>query len=387
MSNFSLVEVANSKPLKVNTGAATSPFYFGAVKNLYPNVPSNSSNPNYLGKKLRHKQFGGGCVGKNNVGYFITRVSNGHGAKGGNLYWSKTFDEGLTWTPLQLFEYDKCTDATTEDLRDCNIYYDELIEKYFLIYVHCYNIDEDYVNCDTRFKVLISDDEPFEGTWYDISPGVIPLDGQTSPDYNYMQNFEVFHRVGSKLLLPVYSWGAYVDRPIYGAGLLSLNFNDGLPLSTAISSMSWGTVFEGAKDFDNETTFYTSYKEDGAIRLNLLSRGGNDLGYLRYSDDGGTTWSEKASIGFDIAGGPRVFEINGGYMLVAREQKISGIRTIFAIFSSDGETWENRTKVDDAGTAYASLLKFESGKTLLLYGLEYSHLGIQVSRQVFNLPI
>lgn len=112
---------------------------FGPEINIFPNIPNNSSNPFYLGTSYRHKNFGAACKGKDNVLYFVTRVANGHGISGGELYWSKSVDEGQSWTPLQLFSLDKVEDSKCEDLRDCTLYYDNLIEKYFLIYTHRQN--------------------------------------------------------------------------------------------------------------------------------------------------------------------------------------------------------------------------------------------------------
>ena len=353
---------------------------FGPEVNIFPNSPSDSSNPFYLGKKKRHKQFGSGCIGNDNVIYFVTRVANGHGVSGGNIYWSKSVDEGATWEPLRLFEQDVVNDASTEDLRDCNIYYDAVTEKYFLIYTHLYGIvNNNYSNVTGQLKVFIGD-RPFESEMIDISPGIVPFDnGATVPS---MQTFESFHRVGSNLYLPCYKWSSGGDEK---TSIIKFTFNDVLPLTNAVQNMQWNTVKDWDIFGDTEITMFLSYLEDGTHQLNVISRRSeiDDMGYYTYSVDGGNTWAEKEPLGFQVSGGPRVFEINGEYMLIAREQYISNQMTVYAMFSKDGKHWGGRKIVSDCGTGYASLIKCRSGKNLLFYGKENGHLGIQVYREVF----
>lgn len=391
MENFVLSQITNKVLNTFNIDKSVqNPYNFGAEENLTPNVPANvAANPWYLGSQFRHKGFGSICVGKDNVGYLVTRVTNAHGWDNGNLYWSKTEDEGLTWSAPTKFLQD--TAGNGEDLRDVNLYYNPLIEKYFLIYTHQYGIvnKTDYSNITLSLKVWIGD-EPFVNM-IDVSPGVIPLDGETIAGYNMIQTFEELHMLGSRFFLPAY-YVEYVNGGRnHGTILLEFDFNDTLPLSTGVTYCQWKTVKKWELTGDNETTMYVTYQENGKPRVNLLSRRG-DMGYLTYSDDGFVSWSEKEAINIEIAGGPRVFEINGGYMLVAREQKLDDIFgetlcTIFTMFSEDGTIWEKRRMLSDTSSGYASVAKFKSGKTLLCYSKEFNHTGIQCVRQIFRLPI
>lgn len=387
MGNFVLAEIVNSNPLSVRADSVANPFWFGSEICITPNVPGDvTKNPWYLGSKMRYKQFGSICVGRNNVGYLVTRISNAHGYDEANLYWSKTEDEGLTWSAPVRFEQDIA--GIGEDLRDCTLTYDPLIDKYLLVYTKQFNITDhtNYDNADGYLKVWIGD-EPFVGM-IEISPGIIPLNG-VSGSYISAETFETFHRIGTNLYLPCYKWSSSVepDEPRMGSMLLKLEYNDTLPLSTGVTYMSWTTVKEWELNNDNETTMYVTYQQTGEPRINLLSRGGLNDGRFSYSDDGGVNWSEKSNIGFKTGGGPRVFEINGKYMLIAREAGIDGLSNVFAMFSSDGLTWSNRIMISDCATGYASLAQFRSGKTLICYSKEYRHLGVQCIKQLFSLPI
>lgn len=358
---------------------------FGPEINIFPNIPNNSSNPFYLGTSYRHKNFGAACKGKDNVLYFVTRVANGHGISGGELYWSKSVDEGQSWTPLQLFSLDKVEDSKCEDLRDCTLYYDNLIEKYFLIYTHQYGIvSNDYKKVTGQLKVFICD-VPFEGVMYDISPHVISLDD--SLDCPSIQTFETFHRVGSYLYLPCYKWRLTETGAVLNSSLLKFTFNDSLPFQQAIQYMNWSTVKDWEVDGDTESTMYITQLPNGLHRMNIISRRSeiDDFGYYTFSDDNGRNWSEKVSIGFQVAGGPRVYEISGaGYMLVAREQYFGGASSMcFAAFSNDGINWGGKRIISDAGSCYSSLVSCDSGKLLLFYGKESGHTACQYFREVF----
>lgn len=353
---------------------------FGAEINIFPNEPTNSSNPFYIGSSYRHKQFGAGCVGKNNVIYFVTRVAGGHGVSGGNLYWSKSEDEGDSWSPLMIFSQDQVGDASAEDLRDCTLYYDDLLEKYFLIYVHQYGIvNHDYSNITGQLKVFMGD-TPFEKEMIDISPGKVPLDD--NEDLPSIQSFETFHRVGNKLFLPCYKWKKSKE---YYTSILEFVFNDSMPTTYGVQFMKWKTIKDWDNIGDSEMTMYLTSLPNGAHRINTISRrsGVDDMGYLSFSDDGGVTWTEKESIGFQVAGGPRVFDINGKYMLVAREQTIPSQSNIYALFSVDGKNWGNRIIIGNTGSGYPSIVTCKSGKILLFYGKEYSHTGVETYREVY----
>ena len=134
----------------------------------------------------------------------------------------------------------------------------------------------------------------------------------------------------------------------------------------------------------NEVAFFFTYQENGKHRFNLLARSNNDMGYLCYSDDGGTVWSDWSEIGFDIAGGPQVWNINDLYVLCAREQNLA--ITSYLMFSRDGKNWSNRILLGNAATSYATMAELRSGKIIVMYSKEFSNIGTQNIREFRSLP-
>lgn len=390
MGSFNLSQVVNPSSLPVNilqVNNIVSNSLFGAEKCITPNYPrDNRVNPWFIGPSSRFKQFGSIERGRNNELFLVTRVGGGHGISGGELYWSVSYDEGMSWSAPTKFTQDTVTDANAEDLRDVTLTYDNLIDKYFLIYVHQYGIvDEvDYSRRTGDLKVWIGD-EPF-ANMVDVSPSIIKTDGAVGNTIfsALTQTFHKLVRIGSYLYLPVY--GNDVAGGELNKALIKFSYNDSLPFDT-----QW-CYWETIKRFDNEislneTTLFVTYQDNGSPRMNLLSRAG-DMGYLTYSDDMGTTWSELSSIGIDVAGGPQVFQIGDIYMLVAREQKLldGNAATIFAMFSIDGVNWKHRIELGNQGTSYASMAHMDSGKLIVCYSKEFNHTGIQCIRSVVNLP-
>lgn len=386
MGTFNLSQIVNPESAPVQTRVINnivSNTLFGPEKCITPNYPRTDANTWYIGSSFRYKQFGAIEKGRNNELFVVTRAGNGHAIAGGNLYWSVSSDEGLTWASATKFTQDTVTDATSEALLDVTLTYDNLIDKYFLIYTHVYGIvGDDHSNVNSELKVWIGD-EPFVNM-VDVSPSVIKTNGAVGNKIFQLrtQGFHKLVRIGTSLYLPVY--GKDTLEEIYHSALIKFNYNDTLPFNTGYCSWDTVKIFDSFEQGSNETTLYITYQSDGKPRLNMLTRTG-DLGYLSYSDDIGANWTNYTSIGIDIAGGPQVFQIGDIYMLVAREQKL-GAATIFAMFSVDGSNWKHRVELGNQGTGYPSIAHMESGKLLICYSKEYSHTGIECIRSINNLP-
>lgn len=193
---------------------------------------------------------------------------------------------------------------------------------------------------------------------------------------------QTFHRlvpVGNSFYLPFYGMDSINGS--LAAGLLK--FPRG-----AVGNPTGAVLKKWSADGSNESAFFTTFNDDNTIRLNVLFRGGNgdgDSATLSYSDNYGSTWSEKQNLGFDAAGGPQVFDINGTLMLVARDQDNSSTHYTYAMFSRDGETWSNKTFISSLGTSYGSIAELPNGKTLLFYSKEISK-SIICMREVYAVP-
>lgn len=427
MGTFNLTEVVNTTPIPVKEQSAGVKFnvgMFGKEINLTPDYPHDSTNPWWFNQNgnnpwnLRNKGFGSICCGRNNELFLVTRVSAGHGYGGGQLYWSVSYDEGETWSNPQAITLDSPTDAS-EDLRDVYLCYDDMTDLYYLIYTHQYNIKTSSSGQYSNYNYIWGElkvwygYEPFglnSTVMYDISPNYLNEHGTLSspkqPFNRLTQTFSPLVRLGNCLFLPVYGtdYSSGVTNPndepkstnpMHSSLLRIIPNSNSLNDPAVPVANSWKIIKKWDDEYDsgsNETALYFTYDSTAdSTRFNMLSRKG-DMGWLTYSDDCGQTWSQKAEIGFDIAGGPRVFYINGTYMLVAREQKLkddtnySEFASTFAVFSKDGVTWSNRTFINHTPTAYASIAVMKSGKMLMCVSKE-SNTGIQVIQTINSLPI
>ena len=194
------------------------------------------------------------------------------------------------------------------------------------------------------------------------------------------QTFSRLVPLGAYFYLPFYGTSDGVN---FGAGVLRfIRGPVGLPTSEVIKK--WD------EDGSSEVTFFTTLAGEGIIRFNVLFRGGGenntgDNAMISYSDDYGETWSEKEDLGFNAAGGPQVFDLDGIYMLVARDQDQSVINYTYAMFSTDGETWGNRILLSSLGVSYASIAQLANGRTLLFYSKELNK-SIICMREMYRIP-
>ncbi len=384
-------------------------FTLGNEYNLTPNYPTNVElNPWWFSEGIKHKGFGSICVGRNNELWMITRVSNSHGTGGGNLYWSVSHDEGNTWAAPTKFALDNADTGVDpeypgkggpEDLRDAFISYDVLSDRYYLTYVHQYGIKADANGRYTDYSLRSGDFKCFVGyepfvNMYDISmqqdgfPDSPHALGDKAPGNRLQQCFGPLVRVGNYLYLAFYygNWEDEQHTTIQNTdvALYRLVVNDHDPLSVTYWAYSWENVktWEEFND-DNEAAFYVTYKTDGSQRFNIVSRrGASGKGYYYYSDDGGNNWSEKRELGFLVAGGPTVYNFDGGWLLLSREQGLSNHSNVLLRYSRDGNIWDKPMMVSDCPSGYCSFATLKSGKNVICYSKESGNIGIQAIREL-----
>lgn len=323
----------------------------------------------------RHFSFGGLCVGRNDELFVVFRAGFAHGttissgSKGGNIYYAVSYDYGETWSEPTLFlEAD-----ADRDLRDITLTYDAFSDKYILIYS---DVSTDYQNGTVILHILVSRDpalEPF-----------VNMDDETPtlPFSHANQTYAKPLRYGNWYYLPIYGQ----DEVAGQTHLALLRANNG---TSVYAFTNWETVKKWDNFVANESCAFLTFDEEAQrTNLNILARGSSDHGYLTSCSDKMVNWTSPKDIGFQCAGGPQVFDIDGVLMLVAREQvNTATYETGFAIFSYDGgQTWTNRCIISSTGPIYATLVRFKNGKTLLSYCQELSSFGRIFFREINGVP-
>lgn len=370
----------------------SNPFLFGPERNISYgwNWLGSDSSEIWYNRNMAHYAFGCVCIGRNSELYYVFRKGFDHGVStnpesdfyqiGGDLYYTVSYDCGETWAePIMFMEHE-----AGYDLRDVTLSYYPEHDMYVLIYT---NNSIDYSSssrtCELHVMSTPNLARPRNSGDQILDPFPITnMSSWTLPASDMNENLNAtFNR-----LIPV---GNYFYLPFYGVD------TNGDPWSAGIIKFSRGVVgnptgvllkkWDG--DGSNESTFFTSFN-NGKIRFNMLFRGGagdGDNAMLSYSDDYGTTWSEKTQLGFDAAGGPQVFDINGTLMLVARDQDDSNTNYTYATFSKDGQNWSNKVFLSTLGTSYASIAQLNNGRTLLFYSKEMSK-SIICMREIYSVP-
>lgn len=395
--NFSMTEVTNknivTRPESGQRGlnVNSNPYMFGPEHNVsygWNWIGKDATEKNY-NRVVSHFAFGSACVGRHGEIYYVFRKAVTHGViedptspfynVGGDLYYTVSYDFGETWAdPVMFLEH-----TEGMDLRDVTLEYYPEHDMYVLIYE---DTSVDYSSRSGTLHILSTPNlarpragdsilDPFPIT--NMSEWTLPAADMFS---QHNQTFGKLVPVGNYFYLPFYgtSTGTHL-----GAGILRF--------SRAVEGLPSGTVLKKwSEDTSNECTFFTTCNGSGIIRFNMLFRGGNnsstgDNAMLSYSDDFGATWSEKEDLGFNAAGGPQVYDMNGTLMLVARDQLVGGINYSYAMFSKDGRTWSNRTMIAPNGTCYSSIVQLNNGRTLLFYSRELTK-SLIFMREVYRVP-
>lgn len=395
--SFTLAEITNKTvATRPETGlhglnANGSPYLFGAERNISYgwNWLGDTETEIWNNRNMSHYAFGSVCVGRNQELYYVFRKGFDHGVSvdpespyyqiGGDLYYTVSYDFGETWAdPVMFLEH-----TTGRDLRDVTLSYYDDHDMYVLIYEDC---SIDYSEHSGVLHIMSTPNlarprsshhilDPFPIT--NMSDWTLPTSNMFA---ELNQTFSRLIPLGSYFFLPFYGTD---DGTNFGAGVI--RFTRGV-----YDNPSGEVLKKWDADGSNECTFYTTCDGTGIIRFNVLFRGGGDNStgdnaMISYSDDYGATWSEKQELGFNAAGGPQVFDLNGIYMLVARDQKNSVINYTYAMFSKDGQHWGNRIPLSCNGTSYASIAQLNSGKTLLFYSKELNK-SIICMREVYGVP-
>ena len=396
--NFGFTEITNksitTRPEAGQHGLNVNgnPYLFGPEHNVSYgwNWLGKDAAEKYNNRVVSHYAFGSACVGRNGEIYYVFRKAVTHGVitdstspfynVGGDLYYTVSYDFGETWAePVMFLEH-----TSGMDLRDVTLEYYLEHDMYVLIYE---DTSVDYSNRVGTLHIMSTPNlaRP-QGTDSIVDPfPVSNMSEWTLPTADmFSQHNQTFGKlvpVGNYFYLPFY--GTNTGEHL-GAGILRFQ-RGGIGSPTGTVLKKWN------EDSSNECTFFTTYNGSGIIRFNMLFRGGNNSGTgdnatLSYSDDFGATWSEKVELGFNAAGGPQVFDMNGTLMLVARDQiGGSGISYTYAMFSKDGLTWSNRIMLSSVGTSYASIAQLNNGRTLLFYSKELSK-SIICMREVYGVP-
>lgn len=295
-----------------------------------------------------HHSFGSISTGKNGEVFLLYRSGFHHGVDsqniGGDIMISEYDEPNDKWSDPQLL----IAADTNRDLRDITLTFDEITNLYYLVYA-----DAD-INYGTDHKlVILRGSDPYNLT-EDVSPATPPFD-------EVNQTFHHIIRNGSYMYLPIYGRSATMTD--YAVAILRAGGN----------GQTWTTLTVLEENAHNEMGMYfTINPETKTQRMNLIIRGSE--GYHRYSDDYGVTWSEPKSISFNADGGPQVFDMNGYYMLVARDQRKGNEHNyIYAAYSLDGVEWHGRERIGDVGPSYASVATTPSGKMLICYFEEWGY--------------
>lgn len=311
-----------------------------------------------------HHAFGGICAGLDDTLYVVFRAGYAHGADSqgnvsGDIYYAKSTDYGKTWGDAVLF----LKAPTGRDYRDATLSYDPIYNMYYLIYT---DVSVDYDN-GTRELHILRGATPFLNM-VDITPSPRPLDFMC----------QTFHTVERN--------GSYLYLTYYGKNTGDTTWRAGIMRSTA--GNNWTNVKTWEADGDNECSVFFSYDDTNEKqRINVLFRAGNDMARLSYSDDGGATWSPKQDLGFDAAGGLRVFDINDMYMLVARDQSNSATHSFgYALFSKDGINWSKRVRIANVGPVYPTITRTRNGRTYMLYSEEYGVYARLFLKEIHSVP-
>lgn len=398
--NFGLSEITNkfvtTRPESGQHGlnVNSNPFLFGPERNI-------SYGWNWLGetqeeiwdsRMVSHYAFGSVCVGRNNELYYVFRRATTHGVitdptspylnVGGDLFYTVSYDFGETWSdPVMFLEH-----TEGRDLRDVTLSYYPDNDMYVLIYEDC---SVNYTNHEGTMHILATPNLCRADSAYNSILDPFPISNMlewTLPTEDMFTALnQTFHRLvplGSFFYLPFYGTD---NGTTMGGGLLRFPAG-GIRIPTGTVLKKW------EPDSSNECTFFTTFNNaSGIIRFNMLFRGGNNMGTgdnatLSYSDDFGETWSEKQELGFNAAGGPQVFDINGTLMLVARDQKANtNLNYTYAMFSKDGQNWSNRIMLAHRGVSYASMAQLNNGRTLLFYTKELTK-SIICMREIYGIP-
>jgi len=334
-----------------------------------------------------HRSFGSVCVGRNDELYICFRAGYAHGILnvdpssplapyngiGGDLYWSVSYDYGKSWATPTLF----IQAGEDRDLRDVIIWYDDIFDQYFVMYA-----DDDIVYTESRPDGYVIG---VENTFH-ILCGKNIFDNMSDLNISSALPFSGLNQT----FCEPFRYGSYTYVGLYGrdGSDISVTFDIAVMRATVGSQGSnWNTVKKWS-DHDglNEITLFSGYDETSKkLRLYALARKG-DEGFITYTEDNGSTWSQKTGVGFDCAGGPKVYMIDGTLMLVAREQNAG--MNVFAIFSNDnGATWSNRMEIANCGPGYSSLARFKNGRALLFYSKEYTTTGHIYMRELYKMPV
>ena len=308
----------------------------------------NVSNNWSLPEERMHLGFSGMTLGPKGEIFLLFRAAWAHGVtwdeKGGDLYVSRSLDEGVTWSQPTIF----ATAEYKHDLRDISISYDYAQGVYYVTYV-----DHDLVSNTLALKILKGADPLTNKNWVDVYP-------ESNMLFNkFMATYHPVVRRGPQLFLPVYGYNegeSKVDgQPPFQQAILSAN---GL-------GQKWSVLSKFNNLTYNESTLYFSLANN-LDRWFLISR----PGLLRWSDDNGQSWTKPIQMPFNVSGGPRVFDMGAFNMLIARDDSLKN-SPIYASFSEDGTNWSKRVQVAASGHGYASTVTTFSGKKLLLLGQEY----------------
>lgn len=334
------------------------------INNVNSAFNFGEANPIDLGfdtGDAEHRSFGGFCAGRNDELYVVFRAGYGHGiegGQGGHLYYAVSYDYGKTWGDAILF----LSAPEGRDYRDATLSYDPIYDKFYLVYT---DVSTAY-QTGTREMHILRGDTPFVDM-EDVTPNPRPLD--------FM--FQTFHTVERH--------GSYLYLTYYGKQTGDTTWRAGLMRSTA--GNNWKNLKTWDADGDNECTVFFSFNETNHLsRINMAFRRGDEMS-ISYSDDAGVTWSEKQGLGFDVAGGPRVFQVNDMYMLVARDQSNTSPHSyIYAMYSKDGVNWSKRERIGNVGPGYPTLVRFKNGRSFLGYSEEYSIYARLYLREIYNLP-
>lgn len=344
-----------NQPNSNNPVISSNAFHFGKSKPLNFTIGSRT-----------HQCFGGLCIAPDDTMYVVFRAGYLHGVLdsgvnmgvGGDIYYSKSNDYGNTWsTPVLILAA-----PSGRDYRDITLTYDDIWGVFYFVYT---DVSTDYVN-GTNVMHIMRSTVPFVAMT-EVTP--------TLPFVLKTQTFHTVERNGAYVYLPYY--GRDIAEDLYSNGILRCN-----------NSYAFSIIKSWSKDGNNEAGLFFTTQTNGAVRINVLFRGTNDLATITYSDDGGVTWSAKQTLGFQAAGGCRVFQINDIYLLVARDQSLGTDfhAYTFAMWSKDGINWSHRERIGNAGPCYPTFAKTNNGRCFLAYSEESSTSARMFIKEILNLP-
>lgn len=335
--NSSTVHFGKSKPLNFTIGART------------------------------HQCFGGLCIAPDDTMYVVFRAAylhlvltsgSAYDGIGGDIYYSKSNDYGNTWaTPILVLAA-----PAGRDYRDATLTYDDLWGVFFFVYT---DVSTDYANGTNVMHIMRS---------------TVPFTSMTevTPTLPFALKTQTFHTVERN--------GSYVYLPYYG------NNGAGEPFSNGIlrcgDSYAFNVIKSWSKDGNTEAGLFFTNQANGAVRINVLFRAESDLATITYSDDAGVTWSAKRTLGFQAAGGGRVFQINDIYLLVARDQSLgTNLHSYtFAMWSKDGINWRKRERIGNAGPGYPTFARTNNGRCFLAYSEESGTSARMFIKEILNVP-